>query len=67
MEQLRVTLERSTIGHPKDQKDTARALGLRKLHQTVLLPDNPSIRGMITKIRHLVRVQPIQESGEQAL
>ncbi|MCC7340395.1 MAG: mitochondrial large ribosomal subunit protein uL30m, partial [Bryobacterales bacterium] len=37
-EQLRVTLERSTIGHPKDQKDTAHALGLRKLHQTVLLP-----------------------------
>lgn len=66
MAKLQVTLERSSIGHPKDQKMTVRSLGLRRLHQTVVLPDNPSIRGMLHKVRHLVRVHPIEESGEQS-
>lgn len=65
MNQLRVTLERSTIGHPEDQKVTARNLGLRRLHQSVIISDNPAMRGMINKIRHLVTVQPV-ESGEVA-
>lgn len=65
MSQLRVTLERSTIGNPRDQKDTARTLGLTRMHKTVTLADNPSIRGMLFKIRHLIRVQE-QESEVQS-
>lgn len=56
---LRITLVRSTIGRPADQEKTVRSLGLRKLHQTVERPDNPSIRGMVTKVRHLVVVEEV--------
>lgn len=57
---LLITLKRSPIGRPKDQRDTARALGFRKLYQTVEHPDTPSIRGMINKINHLVEVEEIE-------
>ena len=54
---LRVTRVRSPIGYPEPQKRTARALGLRRMHQTVDHEDSPSVRGMITKIVHLVRIE----------
>jgi len=54
---LRITLVRSPIGYNKKQKGTVRALGLRRLNQTVEQPDTPEIRGMITKIQHLVQVE----------
>lgn len=54
---FRVTLVRSTIGRPKDQETTVRSLGLRKLNQTVELPDNASVRGMVNKVRHLLDVE----------
>lgn len=54
---IRVTLVRSPIGYTKDQKATAKALGLRRLHQTVEHKDNPALRGMIRKIIHLVQVE----------
>jgi len=53
---IRVTLVRSPIGYTKDQRATARALGLRRLHQTMEHKDTPTVRGMIQKIIHLVRV-----------
>ena len=56
---LRITLVRSTIGRPADQGRTVASLGLRKLNATVERPDNPSIRGMVTKIRHLVEVEEL--------
>jgi large subunit ribosomal protein L30 len=56
---LRITLVRSTIGRPEDQERTVKSLGLRRLHQTVVRQDNPSIRGMVQKIRHLVNVEPV--------
>jgi len=56
-----VTLVRSPIGYEKSQGETAKALGLRKLHATVTLKDSPSVRGQIFKIRHLVQVE---EAGE---
>lgn len=56
---LRITLVRSTIGRPKDQGLTVKSLGLRRLHQTVVRQDNPSIRGMVQKIRHLVDVEEV--------
>lgn len=54
--EIKVTLTKSTIGAKKDQIATVQALGLRKLHQTVVKPDNPQIRGMIFKVKHLVTV-----------
>ena len=59
MAKLRITYVKSTIACPQDQKDTVRSLGLRKLHSTVVHEDNPSIRGMIFKIQHLVEVEEL--------
>jgi len=56
---LRVKWVRSSIGCPQDQKDTIRSLGLRKLQRTVELEDNPAIRGMVQKVRHLVQVEEV--------
>lgn len=56
---LKITLIKSPIGQKQRQKDTARALGLRKMHQTVIRPDNPQMRGMVFAIQHLVRVEEI--------
>lgn len=58
---IKVTLVRSTIGRPKNQESTVRALGLRKLNQTVELPDTDSVRGMVSKVRHLVDVRGADE------
>jgi large subunit ribosomal protein L30 len=54
---LRITLVRSPIGYSKRQKGTVRALGLRRMNQTVEQADTPVIRGMITKVQHLVKVE----------
>jgi len=54
---LRVTLVRSPIGYTRDQKATALALGLRRLHQTVEHKDSPALRGMVQKIIHLVKIE----------
>jgi large subunit ribosomal protein L30 len=63
---LRITLVRSTIGRPADQGRTVASLGLRRLHSSVERPDNPSIRGMVTKIRHLVRVEELPEGAAES-
>jgi len=57
MTKINVTWERSGINQKEDQKRTIRALGLRKLGQTVEHDDNRAIRGMILKVRHLVSVR----------
>ena len=54
---LKITLVRSTIGRLQVQKDTVRALGLRKMHQTVEQQDTPAIQGMINRVSHLVTVE----------
>lgn len=54
---LRVTLVKSPIGYDLSQKRTVKALGFRKLHQTVEHTDSPSIRGMLAKITHLLQVE----------
>jgi large subunit ribosomal protein L30 len=54
---LRLTLVKSPIGYTQRQKDTVRALGLRRMHQTVEHGDSPVIRGMIAKVSHLVEVE----------
>lgn len=57
--QLRITLVRSTIGRPGDQERAVRSLGLRRLHHSVIRPDEPSIRGAVRKINHLVTVEEV--------
>ena len=54
--ELRVTLIRSGIGRPKKHRLTLKALGLNRLHKTVVLKNTPSVRGMINKVSHLVSV-----------
>jgi len=54
---LLVTLVKSPIGYTWDQKATAMALGLRRLHQTIEHRDTPALRGMVQKIIHLVKVE----------
>ncbi len=54
---LKVTLVKSSIGYSERQKRTVRALGLRRMGQTVEHNDNPVIRGMINKVFHLVKVE----------
>jgi large subunit ribosomal protein L30 len=54
---LRVTLVKSPIGFTKDQKATVLALGLHRMHQTVEHNDTPSLRGMLTKVIHLLKIE----------
>jgi large subunit ribosomal protein L30 len=54
---VRVTLVRSPIGYPEPQKRTVRALGLHRMNQTIEHEDSPAVRGMITKVVHLVRIE----------
>jgi large subunit ribosomal protein L30 len=51
---IKVTQRKSAIGRPQRQRDTLRGLGLRKLNQSRILDDTPSVRGMINKVNHLV-------------
>lgn len=62
MAKVRITWKKSGIGYSRDQKRTLRALGFRRLNQTIERDDTPSIRGMIIKVRHLVSV----EEGSEA-
>ncbi len=59
MTKLKITQVRSAIGLPKDQKATVRALGLKRMNDTVEQDDTPAIRGMVFKIKHLVRVDEV--------
>ncbi len=56
---LRIAWTKSGIGYPDDQRLTIRSLGLRRLQQVVEKQDNPAIRGMLLKVRHLVQVEEI--------
>ena len=58
---LKVTQRRSGIGRNQRQRDTLRGLGLTRLHQTRELQDTPAIRGMISKIQHLVDVEQVSD------
>jgi large subunit ribosomal protein L30 len=62
MRQLKITLTGSTIGAKKKNKKTVEALGVRKLHSSVIQKDNPAIRGMIRRVRHLICVEELEEA-----
>ena len=59
---LSVKQVRSGIGHAATFRRTLEALGIRHHQQTIVVSDNPSIRGMLFKVRHLVQVTPVQEA-----
>ena len=54
---VRITLVRSPIGYSKRHKNTVRALGLRRMHQTVEQVDSPTLRGMLALVAHLVEIE----------
>ena len=57
---LKVTQVRSGIGRPERQKRTLKGLGLTRMQKSVVLNDTPAIRGMIRKVCHLVRIEPVE-------
>ncbi|AYW49103.1 50S ribosomal protein L30 [Tetragenococcus halophilus] len=59
MAELKITLKSSTIGRPQNQRDTVKALGLKKVNSTVVKPANEAIKGMVTTIAHLVDVEEV--------
>ena len=61
MAQLKVTQVRSTVGKPRRQRETVRALGLRRIRHSLLKEDRPEIRGMLAKVSHLVDVEEVDE------
>lgn len=58
-DKLKITLVKSTIGAIPKHKKTVEALGLRKLHKTVEMPNNAAVKGMVEQVRHLVKVEEI--------
>jgi large subunit ribosomal protein L30 len=62
MAKLRIRWIKSGIGFSGDQKRTLRALGFRRLNETVEKEDSPSVRGMITKVSHLVEVEIVKNA-----
>ncbi len=61
MAKLKITYKRSVIGQRQSHRDTIRTLGLRRLNQTVVLPDTPTVRGQVQAVRHLVVVEEVAE------
>ncbi len=59
MAKIKVTLMKSTIGQVQSVKGTVAALGLKKIRSSSELDDNPSVRGMIAKVAHLVKVENV--------
>ncbi|MEE4310941.1 MAG: 50S ribosomal protein L30 [candidate division KSB1 bacterium] len=57
--QIKITLTKSPIGYNQKQRSTVDALGIRKMHQSVVHNDTPQIRGMIEKISHLVTIEEV--------
>ena len=60
MAELKITLKRSVIGRPQNQKDTVKALGLNKVNSSVVRPVNDAINGMVNTIAHLVEVEEVK-------
>ena len=61
MAQLKITWTKSYIGRPRSQRRVVQALGLRRLHHTVIHGDTSTIRGMVNKVQHLLSVEELEE------
>ncbi len=62
MSKLRITWIKSDIGYDMTQRNTLRSLGFHRLHESIVHEDTSSLRGMINKVRHLVKVE--EEVGQ---
>ena len=62
MAQLRITWIKSGIGRPQNQRRIIQSLGLRRLHQSVVHSDSPTIRGMVQKVIHLLKVEEVGDA-----
>ena len=60
MAQLKITWKKSCIGRPESQRRIIRSLGLRRLHHSVTHNDSPTIRGMVSKVIHLIDVEQVE-------
>jgi large subunit ribosomal protein L30 len=58
---IRITYVKSSIGYSQRQKETVRSLGLRKLGDSVIQADSPTVRGMVHAVEHLVTTEPVAE------
>ena len=58
---LKIELVKSTIAALPKQRATVKALGLTKLHQVTILPDNKAVRGIIAKVAHLLKVEETKD------
>jgi large subunit ribosomal protein L30 len=65
-ELVKVTYVKSSIGYEQRQKATVRSLGLRRLGDSVIVPNNGAIRGMIARVVHLVAVEPVDDAVVRA-
>ena len=66
MAQLKITWTKSYIGKPRDQRRVIHALGLKRLHHTVIHGDNSTVRGMVRKVGHLLAVEEVEEEPSWA-
>ena len=57
MAKIKMTLVKSIIDRPKDQKETVKALGFRKMYQTIEKDENPALNGMVRKVSHLLKIE----------
>ena len=62
MAQLKITWKKSCIGRPESQRRIIRSLGLRRLHHSVIHSDSPTIRGMVSKVIHLIEVDEVEST-----
>ncbi|MDR7302489.1 50S ribosomal protein L30 [Haloactinomyces albus] len=60
MSQLKITQVRGLAGAQHHQKASMRSLGLRRIHQSVVRPDDPNVRGMVNSVHHLVTVEEVE-------
>lgn len=61
MAKLKITLVKSLIGRPEEQRATVKALGLKKTNSFVVQEDTPAIKGMVRKVEHLIQVEEVQD------
>ena len=59
MAKLAITWIKSGVGYPADQKKTIKALGFKRMNERIVQEDNQAIRGMVIKVRHLVKVEEV--------
>ena len=62
MAELKITWTKSCIGRPRNQREVIRSLGLHRLQHSVVHQDSPTIRGMVKKVGHLLRVEEVGEA-----